>query len=255
MKLPVLDTYAFPVTIPSSNTTITIRPFLVKEEKLLLLAQESKDYQEQVEAIGQVIINCTNGAVNPKTAPYFDIEYLLIQLRARSVSEVITPVYICHNIINQETNEECGHKTSVSINLQTVKVSEFVTTVPVETIQLSPRYRLNLRYPTVYTIQRLLLHAMGNTPEEEAKSEEILNSIIDVFDTLEDKDTGQVYKFDDFKRTEKIDFLNSLLSRDYEKIIQFVNNMPTSYIETTYTCEQCKFEHTITLRGLSDFLA
>jgi len=252
MKLPLVDTYAFPVTVPSSNTSITIRPFLVKEEKLLLMAQQSKSYDEQVEAIAQVIRNCTNNQVEPKTAPFFDIEYLLIQLRTRSVGETISPYYVCRNKVNEE---ECGHRTAVTINLQEIKVTDFVTTIPVKSLQVSPRYVLNLRYPTVYTVQRLLLfNASVDDAERSKLAVDVVDSLIDVFDTLEDKDTGTLYKFDDFNRTQKIEFLNSLLSTDYEKITQFVAEMPTVYVETSYTCEKCAFEHSIRLQGMSDFL-
>jgi len=252
MKLPLVDTYAFPVTVPSSNTAITIRPFLVKEEKLLLMAQQSKSYDEQVEAISQVIRNCTNNQVEPKTAPFFDIEYLLIQLRTRSVGETINPYYVCRNTVD---GEECGHRTAVAVNLQEIKVTDFVTTTPVKSLQVSSRYVLNLRYPTVYTVQRLLLfNASIDAAERSKLAVDVVDSLIDVFDTLEDKDTGTLYKFDDFGRKEKIEFLNSLLSTDYEKITQFVAEMPTVYVETSYTCEKCAFEHNIRLQGMSDFL-
>lgn len=251
MKLPLVDTYAFPVTVPSSNTSITIRPFLVKEEKLLLMAQQSKSYDEQVEAIAQVIRNCTNNQVEPKTAPFFDIEYLLIQLRTRSVGETISPYYVCRNTVN---DEECGHRSAVTINLQDIKVTPFVTATPVKSLQVSPRYILNLRYPTVYTVQKLLLLNGTASEIQQRSTNDVVDSLIDVFDTLEDKDTGTLYKFDDFGREEKVEFLNSLLSTDYEKITQFVTEMPTVYVETSYTCEKCAFEHSIRLQGMSDFL-
>lgn len=250
MKLPVLDTYTFPITLPSNNETITLRPFLVKEEKLLLLAQESKNYTEQVEAIAQVIRNCSTNQIEPKKSPYFDIEYALIQLRARSVGDVITPVYICHNI-QPNQNDECGHKTPLKINLQDVKVNGLETQTLPHAVELTDRYTLHLRYPTVYTVHKLLAQTVN---PDTTTTTDVLDATIDVFDTLHDKQTGVVYKFDEFEKKEKTNFLNSLTTQQYEKITDFIGEMPSVSLATEYTCERCGFVHKINLRGLADFL-
>jgi hypothetical protein len=248
-SLPTIDTYAFPVTIPSSNTTITMRPFLVREEKILLLAQESKDYQEQVSAVSQIIINCTNGQVDPVTAPYFDIEYLLIQLRARSVNDKITPIYQC-NAPDEKTGEECGHRTTLSLNLYDVHVASQAEADALRYIDLNDRYKLTLRYPNIYTMANLLDMNSANRSEKTTP----INHLVDIFDVLEDTESGSVYDFNLYSDEEKVEFLDNLSPLNYEKIIQFVTAMPTVKHTLSYTCDKCQTPHVITLSGLPDFL-
>lgn len=250
MKLPVLDTYAFPVTLPSSGKTITMRPYLVREEKLLLMAQESENYQDQVEAIAQVIRNCTNDAVNPRVAPYFDIEYLLLQLRARSVGEVTTPVYVCHNK-PEGAEQECGHQTPVPVKLTEIPVTNLNQSADKFVMKLSDKYTLHLRYPTIYTVHQLLASAatMGKL-----NSVSFMEALCDVFDRLEDHSTQQTYEFADYTTDEKMEFAESLSTRQYEELIQFLDSLPTVETTLTFTCQACKFEHVITLSGVVDFL-
>lgn len=250
MKLPVLDTYAFPVTLPSTGKTITMRPYLVREEKLLLMAQESENYQDQIEAIAQIIRNCTNDEVNPRIAPYFDIEYLLLQLRARSVGEMATPIYVCHNKPNND-GIECAHRNNVPINLTEIPVVGLNQSDDRFSLKLSDRYTLQLRYPTVYTIHQLVTNA---TRSGKINFQPFTEAICDVFDKLEDHQTKESYVFADYTTDEKMQFLESLSTRNYEELISFLDSLPTVEKIITFTCEQCKFEHRITLSGVVDFL-
>lgn len=249
MKLPVLDTYAFPVVLPSTGQTITMRPYLVREEKLLLMAQESDNYQDQVEAIAQIIRNCTNDQVNPRVAPYFDIEFLLLQLRARSVGEVSTPVYVCHNI-PENSASECGHQTTVVVNLTEVPVTNLDKPKENFHIKLSDKYTLHLRYPTVYTIHELL---KSTVTTGKINSVTFMEALCDVFDKLEDS-SGSVYEFSDYTTNEKMEFAESLSPRSYEELIHFLDGMPTVEKTITFTCAQCQFDHNIKLSGVVDFL-
>lgn len=250
MKLPVLDTYAFPVTLPSTGKTITMRPYLVREEKLLLMAQESDNYQDQIEAIAQIIRNCTNEEVNPRVVPYFDIEYLLLQLRARSVGEVATPIYVCHNKPNGG-DVECGHRTSVSINLTEIPVSNLNQPKEKFTMKLSNHYTLHLRYPTVYTIHQLVMSALD---VGRVNSQPFMEAVCDIFDTLEDHKTNQIYNFSEYTTEEKMQFLESLSTRNYEELVEFIDDLPTVEKTVTFTCDACKFEHNVSLSGVVDFL-
>lgn len=250
MKLPVLDTFAFPVNLPSSNTSISMRPYLVREEKLLLMAQESESYEEQAEAVAQIIRNCTNGEVEPKVAPFFDIEYLLLQLRSRSVGEIATPIYECHNKLEDGT--ECKNRTPMKINLSQVAVSNLNPDASKFVIAISPRYTLKLRYPTIFTINELFLASMN---KETARQSKIIDSLVDLFDELIDHESGVTYRFSDFNVAEKIEFMEGLSPSDYDKLISFIEEMPTLRHKMSYTCEKCKFVHEIELKGLADFLA
>lgn len=248
MKLPVIDTYAFSVTLPSSSQTIMMRPYLVREEKLLLMAQESGNYDEQSEAVAQTIRNCTNNQVDPRVVPYFDIEYLLLQLRAKSVGEIASPIYVCHQQID---GKECGHKTPVSVNLLDATVNNLTRSPEDFILKLSDQYTLHLRYPTVYTIHQLLTSTiekgrLGSAP--------FMSAICDVFDVLEDHTSGNTYNFSEYTSQERLEFLESLSTRNYEELIAFLDSLPTVEKEVTFTCGACQFEHTIKLSGVTDFL-
>ena len=250
MKLPVLDTYAFPVILPSTGQTITMRPYLVREEKLLLMAQESENYQDQVEAIAQIIRNCTNDQVNPRIAPYFDIEYLLLQLRGRSVGEFATSTYVCHH--KPEGSEtECGHQTSVEIKLTDVVATNLDKPKENFIIKLSDKYTLHLRYPTIYTIHDLLKSIVITG---KMNSTSFMESLCDVFNKLEDHTTNQIYDFEEYTTDEKMEFVESLSTRSYEKLIEFLDNMPTVEKNITFLCGACQFTHNIKLSGIVDFL-
>lgn len=250
MKLPILDTYAFPVVLPSSGKSINMRPYLVREEKLLLMAQESNNYKDQVEAIAQIIRNCTNDEVNPRIAPYFDIEYLLLQLRARSVGEIATPVYVCHHK-PIDNAMECGHQTAVPINLTEIPVMGLDHPKEHFMLKLSDDYTLHLRYPTIYTIHELVTAAMN---EGQISSTPFMEALCDVFERLENHTTGEEYNFSDYTTDEKMQFLESLSTRNFEELVEFLDTLPTVEKKITFTCEQCQFQHIVQLSGVTDFL-
>ena len=227
---------------------------MVKEEKLLLLAQESNDPKEQVEAVAQVVRNCTNNVVDPRVVPYFDTEYLIVQLRARSVGEQINPTYRCNATLpsqegDGDTPTSCDHKTTVPINLFDVTVT-FPDSLPEKTIELSPQFTLYLRYPTISTIDGLLT-AVNSKP---LQHDVLAQHLTDMFHLLEDKVNNITYTFDDYSLEEKAAFLYNLRSESYQKLIEFATTLPTVTYTTTYTCKRCEFNHTIRLSGLTDFL-
>ena len=253
MPLPTIDTYTFPLTLPSSGAEILVRPYLVKEEKILLMAQETNNYAAQAEAVASVIRNCTFGKLEPKVAPFFDLEYVLLQLRSKSVGEIATPIYECHNKvanIAEGGDIECKNHTPIRINLSEVKVSD----IPAElgTIVISPKYTLKLRYPTIFTVNEMFLAAVnGQSPKQSS----VIDALADIFDELIDSETSTVYKFADYTEQERIDFMGSLAPSCYDKMLEFLGAMPTVKTTVEYTCGKCGFHHTINLSGLVDFLA
>ena len=249
MSLPSIETFAFPVTVPSTGKTVAIRPFLVREEKLLLMAQESQNLTDQVDAVAQLIRNCTNGEVEPRRTPFFDIEYLIIQLRARSVGENTSPIYQCHHVLEGGTS--CDHKTPIPVNLLDINVSGLDRNPDKFLVRLSDRYTLKLRYPTIYTVHEL---AVASIPEQ-THTHDFMVYLCDIFDTVTDETTGKVDDFEDTTIEERLAFLESISPRKYEEIIDFLGNLPTVQHTITYTCERCGFVHTLVLSGVMDFLA
>lgn len=247
MKLPTIDVYAFPITVPSTGKKINIRPYLVREEKLLLMAQESTNYDEQTEAVAQVIRNCSNNEVEPNKAPYFDIEYLLLNLRARSVGEIASPIYVCKNT-DPVTNTECGHKTELNINLTEIAAPDVPRNPENFIIDINEQYKLVLQYPTIFTINSLL---MGLAGPQKSKG---IDALADLFLELIDTQNNTTYKFETYTFEERVEFLNSLSPTIYEQLTQFVSQMPTISYVSDYNCEKCGYAHHVELRGMTDFL-
>lgn len=247
IPLPTFDAPTFPVTLPSTKKTIMFRPFLVKEEKILLIAQESNDPTEQTEAVAQVIRNCSNGLVEPKEAPYFDIEYVLLQLRCRSVGELVTPMYRCQHRL--EGNTTCDHITTVRINLSEVSVKNLTTDPTRMVIALPNDHKLTLRYPTIYTIDTMIQFIVN----QKSQTEDFMRGLVDMLHFMTAAD-GTVYNFDDHSEEEKLAFIDMLPHETFEAITAFLSDMPTVKHTITYTCDKCQFEHHIVMSGVADFL-
>lgn len=141
--------------------------------------------------------------------------------------------------------------TNVPINLTEISVTKLQQPKEKFILKLSDHYTLQLRYPTVYTIHQVVLSAIDQT---KLSSQPFMEALCDVFDTLEDTRTNQTYAFADYTLEEKMEFLESLSTRNYEELIAFLDNLPTVEKTVTFICEKCNFEHHITLSGVVDFL-
>ncbi len=220
-----------------------MRPYLVREERLLLMAQESENSTEVAEAIGKIISSCTFGKVDPKTAPYFDIEWLLLQLRIRSVGESVTPVYQCQNVLDSTTDTRCGNKIKFDIQLNQIDVPKVNEEEKV--IKLSSEYHLHLKYPTIFDVNKFSL--LLERPVEE------IDALVDLFDYLDDVVRKETYQFSDVSHSEKLEFLYSMTGKDIERITTFLSNMPVVQYVIPFKCESCQYTSDLTIKGLYNF--
>jgi len=150
MALPKIDLPTYKLRLDSLNKEITFRPFVVKEEKILLMALESLDYQTSLDAIKQIINNCVLDEIDVERLPLFEIEYIFLNLRARSIGEVIQPQYICENIL--EENKKCKGTMSLEVDLLKIVLNK----IKIEnTIQLSSNVGICLKFPTISISKRL----------------------------------------------------------------------------------------------------
>lgn len=247
MKLPEIDAYAFPVTIPSTGKDIKMRPYLVREEKLLLMAQENDSYKEQTDAVAQVIENCTDNAIDAKTSPYFDIEYLMLQLRARSIGDVATPVYVCNNEI--APGVKCENNTTLRLSINDVKVSNLEESKKLLNIELNNNLILTLKYPNIYDVTN-----MFEVVQATGKKSVALDEMVHLFGTLTDKKNKVTYNFSDYSKEDKVEFLESLNPSVLDKLLVFFETMPKIEHDIEYECSKCKFQHNVHLSGLRSFL-
>lgn len=242
--LPKLDIPTYEVKLISTGKTVRFRPFLVKEQKLFLMAAESDDPKETVNVIRQVLKNCILDEIDVDGLPTFDLEYLFMHLRARSVEEVVDLKYKCNNNVKDEAGEEKKCTGSVSFKLNLLEVEPIKNPNHSNKIQITENLGLCLKYPTFEMIQKY----------ENLNEEEIMTKIlVDCVDFIYDKDN--VYYAKDTTKEELEEFVDNLQQKDLEKIKAFFDTMPELKKDVHFNCPKCGYEEDITIKGLQNFFA
>jgi hypothetical protein len=239
MTLPKIDVPIYDITLPSNGKTVKIRPFLVKEEKLLLMAVESKDNENIIKTTKQVINNCIiSGDIDLEKMPFFDVDYLFIALRAKSLGEKIETSYVCNNIVN---DQKCGgiFETDIDISNCVIEKNDDI----VMDIQLSGKLSIKMKYPS-YSIMKMIT---GNESNFQKKIR-IISSCIERV-TNGDK----IYSSKDFSKEELVDFIEGLTSEQFVKLENFVDNLPSFAIESGGVCPKCGFEHKVKYTDFTRF--
>ena len=232
MALPIASHPTFSLVLPSTGQTIVFRPFLVREEKILLIAQAGEDQTDMVRAIKQVVQNCIiEPKINVDSFTTFDLEYFFIKLRARSVQNLVTLAY--------KDNED-GEIYNVEVDLDQVEVIKDADVS--NNIETTPGCGLLLKYPTMDIL---------DTVEKTASTADFSFAIIQA--CLESAyDENNVYKFADYTQEEVEQFVNELDIKTYQAIQQFIEAMPRIEHVIGYTNSNGKRVN-ITLRSLTDF--
>jgi predicted house-cleaning noncanonical NTP pyrophosphatase (MazG superfamily) len=233
MALPKInEQMKYSLIVPSNNKKITFRPFLVKEQKVLLTALEAGNNDNVLRAILDTVEACVYDEENISNLPTYDIEYIFTKIRAKSVGEVSNILINC---------EECGENNEVSVDLETIKVDKVDNT---KKVKLNDDYTLVLRHPSY---ENLLL--LDN--EEDNLSNIIYNMSISCMYELLSKD--EIIKFDDEKQEDIVEFLDGLTTEQFEKVMEFVSQIPSIKSEVSYICKKCSNNNKTTLSGIKDF--
>ena len=244
MALPKIDSPIFSAKLISSGKEVRFRPFTVKEEKLFLIAYQADDVKNITETIIQILNNCVLDELDVKSLPIFDIEYLFLNLRARSVGEVVNLTYRCNNTVTDETGEEkkCGNKVEMDVDLLSIKPE----TVEKHNskIELNPTLGIVMKYPTL---------EMVDTFNVQDEIETIIEMIVSCIDYIYDEDN--VYYAKDSTKEELLEFIDSLSTKDLEKIKQFFGSLPKLKKKVDFKCNKCGYEEEIELEGLQSFFA
>ena len=237
MALPKLVTPTYELTIPSTGKEVSYRPFLVKEEKILLMALDSEDNREQVKAIRQIMNNCILDDVNTNDLPMFDLEYIFLQLRSKSVGEVVSLEFNC---------EGCGTPIQLDIDISKIEIKK--TPGHTNKVEISDEIGMILNYPKMDVISLM----GGEDLEDNKKSFDILlNMIVGCVDSIYDND--QVYKSEDSTPEEMKEFLLNLSQTQFEKINQFFETMPKLEHQVNVTCNKCDYKEERTIQGMQSF--
>jgi len=240
--LPKLDIPTYTVKLISSGKTIRYRPFLVKEQKLFLMASEADDAKETINTIRQVLKNCILDEIDVDNLPTFDLEYLFMHLRARSVEEVVELKYKCNNEVDNEEGVKVKCNGSVAFKLNILEVEPTINPEHTNKIQLTENLGICLKYPTFEMIQKY----------DTISEEEVMTSIlVDCVDYIYDKD--QIYYAKDSTKEELEEFIDNLQQKDLEKIKKFFDTMPEIKKDVHFKCPKCAYEEDITIKGLQSF--
>jgi hypothetical protein len=236
MSIPIQNTPpTYPLTIPSSKKKIRYRPFLEIEKKALLMALESKDSHDILEAIKRVITNCCENIDLDKLA-LFDIEYIFLHLRAKSIGEIVKLNYRCNNIVD---DKPCGRVMHPEIDITTAIVEGLKDDTK---IKLTPKIGVKMKYPTLD-----LLENLTNVSQIDYVYELIMASIDFIWDG------DNIYYAKDYPHEDLMDFLMSLLHDQFKKLEEFVSEIPTVKKTFDVKCTKCGFDHQLTIEGYQRF--
>jgi T4 bacteriophage base plate protein len=239
MALPKIDAPTYELELPLSKKKIQFRPFLVKEQKNLMMAMESDDKETIERNIRQVLNNCTiTENIDIDKLPVIDIEYYFINLRARSVGEIVENKYVCTNEVN---DKQCGNRMETSFNLLDIKV-EFSENNK-EIIQITDKISIKMKYPEFSLVQKL----KNKESAVDVAFEVMMDSVEWIFDG------EQYYHAYETSREELLQFIESLNQEQFSKMEQFFENLPRMNKKIEIKCSSCGFHHSINMEGLESF--
>ena len=239
MALPKIDTPIYELTLPLSKKHIRFRPFLVKEQRNLMMAMESEDRDTIEKNIKQVLHNCTmTENIDIDSLPIIDIEYYFIQLRARSVGEVVDNKYKCENPVGDTT---CGNLMDVKFNLLDIQITKNGDIK--DEIQLTDTISIKLGYPK--------FSSLNAVSDAESATDMAFNMIVD--SVIHIFDGEQFFYANETSPGEIMEFIESLNQEQFAKIEEFFDNLPTLNKKIEMDCKKCGFHHAIEVEGLENF--
>jgi hypothetical protein len=239
MALPKIDTPIYELDLPLSKKHVRFRPFLVKEQKNLLMAMESGDSKSIEQNVKQVLNNCTvTENIDIEKLPVLDVEFYFLNLRARSVGEIVENKYRCDN---QVDGSACGNIMETSLNLLDIKIEGVKENNDV--IQLTDTISIKLKYPEFSVINKL----SKLSDVSDIAFEMIAESVEYIFDG------EQFYYAKETTTEELVEFIEGLNQQQFAKIEDFFANLPKLEKKIEMKCSRCGFEHKLDVEGLESF--
>jgi len=236
MALPKLnETIKYKTTIPSTNQTINYRPYLVKEEKILLMAMELGKQESVINAIADTIQACIDEDINVKSLPMFDIEYLFLKVRAKSVGESIKVGIAC---------KECKTPNEVSINIDEIKIS--VPRKKKTTIKLTDSISIEMKYPSMDDMLKA-----GITDENLKPSEKVFRILGYAIEAVISGD-DRILMSEETEQS-KQEFIESFTSDQLKEVNKFVEEIPSLKHVFSFDCINCGAHNEETVEGAQNF--
>lgn len=226
MALPTISVPTFDVEVYSTKQKVSMRPFLVKEEKILILAAESNQRADMIRAMQQVINSCSDGKIDAENLPFFDIQNIFIRLRSQSIGKDSEFNLICG---------ECGHKTPTILDLDNIELQ--ITPEHKNKIMITEDVGIIMKYPTA----EILVN-------DDLPVFDLVVSCVDKIFTQE-----EIHDARDQTTEEIIEFIESLTNEQFEKIVEFFVSAPKIFHNIDYTCPKCQTENTVVVDGVENF--
>jgi hypothetical protein len=233
MSLPVINTPTYELVVPSTKEQLKFRPFLVKEEKILLMAMEEEDTKHMVNAVRTIVDNCTFKTLKVNKMPMFDLEYVFLNIRAKSVGEVVSVKILC------DDDKETYADVDIPLEEITVKFQKD----HINLIDLTDDIKIEMAYPT---FEMLDSFDVDNTKGVFDLIGKCVKRIID----------GEtIHERADFNKKELSDFLDSLNTQQFADMQKFFETMPKLSHDIEFQNPKTKKKHKKTLEGLNSFFA
>ena len=237
MALPKIDVPIYELTVPSTDEKIKYRPFLVKEEKLLLIAMESGENSDILRAVKDIVDSCTFNKMKIGNMPMFDVEYIFLQIRSKAVGEVSTLRVLCLDDM----------KTYAKVEVDLNEIEVRVTDAHTNKIELSDEMGVIMKYPTV--------DSFVENKIDDISPANMLDVIVTCIDKIYDKKGEEVFDAKDSTKKELVDFVEQLNTKQFQDVQKFFDTMPKLRHMITVLNPKTKKESNIQLSGLSDFFA
>ena len=235
MALPRIDVPTYELVVPSTDEKIKYRPFLVREEKLLLIALESGKNEDILRGVKDIVDACTFNKLKLGNMPMFDVEYIFLQIRSKAVGEVSTLRVLC--------KDDGKTYAKVEVDLTDIKVQ--VDDTHTNKIELSDEMGVIMKYPTI--------DSFTDNGIEEIKASNMLDVIITCISQVYDKKGEEVYDAKDSTQKELIEFVEQMNTKQFADVQKFFDTMPALKHEITVKNPKTKKESKVTLSGLNDF--
>jgi hypothetical protein len=240
MALPKIDVVIHEVDLPISKKKIKFRPFLVKEQKILLMASESGDADVIEKSIRQILQNCCLEEFDVDTLSLLDIEFFFLHLRSASVGELVENKYRCQNEVEGEV---CDNLMDAALNLNDLKVTGLEGYK--DTIQLTDKVGVKMILPRYTVIQK--------ARDMKDMTEFVFELIADCIEYI--YDGNEMFYTKDIDRSEVVEFIENLNQVQFTRIQSFFDTIPKLEKKVDVKCNKCGFEHHIEFEGIESFFA
>jgi len=235
MALPQVNTPTYELAVPSTDKKLKYRPFLVKEEKILMIAMEAQEQTGIIDAVKQIVQSCTFEKFDMNSAPMFDVEYIFLNIRAKSVGEVSTVRLRCPD----------DNETFVQTDIDLTKVEVEVNDEHSNKIELTEEMGMIMKYPT--------LESFVSLDATSINASNMIDIIAACIEQIYDKKGEDIYEAKDSTRQELIDFVEQLNSKQFKEVQSFFDTMPKLKHKVKIENPKTKVKSEVVLTGLNDF--